>query len=119
MDGKILRQLRLEKELTQNQLAKEINVSPSTIRMIELGKRDGSNEVIEKIADFFNVSLDYLNNRTDKRTMDEQRIDDFLNALIKDGIIKDPNNIDDETTDMIMNAVKAQLARKILKKKNK
>lgn len=118
MNGKILKDLRKEKGLTQEQLAKAIGVSDSTIRMIELGKRDGSNEVVDKIADFFNVSLDYLNGRTDKRTIDEQHIDDFLNALIKDGIIKDPNNIDDETTDMIMNAVKAQLARKILKKKN-
>lgn len=119
MNGKILKKLRLECDLTQEQLSKEIGVSPSTVRMIELGKREGSNEVVDKIADYFDVSLDYLNGRTDKRNIDEQRIDDFLNALIKDGIIKDPNNIDDETTDMIMNAVKAQLARKILRKKNK
>ena len=67
MNGKILKKLRLECDLTQEQLSKEIGVSPSTVRMIELGKREGSNEVVDKIADIFNVSLDYLLGRTKQK----------------------------------------------------
>lgn len=123
MNGEILKKLRLERGLTQEQLAKKIGISPSTIRMIELGKRNGSKEVVGKIADFFNVSLDYLDGRTNDRIIEEhekgQKIDDFLNMLIDEGVIQDPNNIDDETAEIILNAVKAQLGYKMLKKGKK
>lgn len=122
MNGNILKKLRLEANLTQDQLSKKINVSPSTIRMIEIGKRGGSDEVKNKIADFFNVSLDFLDGRTEERIAVQEKtqlIDDFLNTLIEEGVIKDPNNIDDETAEMILNAVKAQIGYKMLKKKGK
>lgn len=123
MNGDILKKLRLEANLTQEQLGKKITVSPSTIRMIEIGKRGGSKEVISKIADFFKVSLDYLDGRTEERNVPEQDkgqlIDDFLNTLIEEGVIQDPNDIDDETAKIILNAVKAQIGYKILKKKGK
>ncbi|MBY6770086.1 XRE family transcriptional regulator, partial [Clostridium botulinum] len=44
-------------------------------------------------------------------------IDNFLDRLIQEGIIQDPNNIDSTTEDMILNAIKAEIALK-LKKKN-
>lgn len=119
MNGEILRKLRLEKSLTQEELAKKIDVAQSTIRMIELGKRGGSKEVVSKIADFFNVSFDYLEGRTAERHIEEdksQMIDDFLNTLVDEGVIKDPNDIDEKTVEMILNAVKAQLGYKILKR---
>jgi len=135
MNGEILRKLRLEANLTQEQLGKKINVAPSTIRMIELGKRRGSDKVVKKIANFFNVSLDYLNSRDDldylinkdslehlnnKESKEEQEkgqlIDDFLDTLIEEGVITDPNNIDDKTVEVILNAVKAHLGYKMLKK---
>lgn len=123
MNGEILKKLRLGANLTQEQLGKKIDVSASTIRMIELGKRGGSKDVINKIADFFDVSLDYLDGRSGERNNIDydkgQLIDDFLNTLIEDGVIKDPNNIDDQTAEMILNAVKAQIGYKILKKKGK
>lgn len=120
MKGKILRELRLENKLTQDELAKKLDVSSSTIRMIELGKRNGSDEVINKIANFFSVSLDYLNGRTTERTIEKKSkpkmIDDFLDSLLDDGIITDPNDIDDTTADMILNAIKAQVALKLKKR---
>lgn len=117
MNGDILKKLRLDANLTQQQLANKIKVSSSTIRMIELGKRKGSDEVVNKIADFFNVSLDYLNDRDEKDEQEKgQLIDDFLNTLIQEGVITDPNNIDDKTAEVILNAVKAQLGYKLLKK---
>lgn len=123
MNGDILKKLRLESNLTQEQLSKKINLSPSTIRMIEIGKRGGSEEVVNKIADFFNVSLDYLNGRTEERTTIDQDkgqlIDDFLDTLIEEGLIKDPNNIDDEIAKIILNRVQSQIGYKMLKKKGK
>lgn len=123
LNGDILKKLRLEAKLTQDQLAKELGISSSTIRMIEIGKRNGSNVVINKIADYFKVTLDFLDGRSEERNLDEQEkgemIDKFLDTLIEEGVITDPNAIDDETAEMILNAVKAKIGYKILKRKGK
>lgn len=65
---KILKDLREEKNLTQNELAKLICVSRSSINAYENNTNDPSLDVLVKIADFFNVSLDYLLGRTLERT---------------------------------------------------
>ena len=58
-----LRNLRREKRLTQNDLAKILNVSNGTIAMWETNKREPDLEMINKIANFFNVSTDILLDR--------------------------------------------------------
>lgn len=60
--GHRIRQLREEKQLTQDQLAKSlsINISKSTIGMYELNKREPNKEIAEALADFFNVDMNYL-----------------------------------------------------------
>jgi transcriptional regulator with XRE-family HTH domain len=55
-----LKQLRTNKELTQRELAKLLNLSNGSIAMYETGKREPDFNILEKIADFFNVSVDYL-----------------------------------------------------------
>lgn len=63
-----LKELRIEKELTQRQLAAKINTFPQNITYWETGERP-CNDIAKQnaLADFFNVSLDYLHGRTDKR----------------------------------------------------
>lgn len=58
--AKRLKELRLARGLSQEQLAKELNLVKSSISMYEQGKRKPSFEVLEAIADFFNVNLDTL-----------------------------------------------------------
>lgn len=62
-----LRELRLEHKLTQNDLAKIINATRSTIAMYESGKRKPNLETIEWFADYFNVDLNYLLGKTNIR----------------------------------------------------
>mgnify|MGYP000211399865 CR=1 FL=1 len=57
--------LRKENNFTQDKLADELNVSKSTISMYEKGNRMPSYEMLEKIADFFNVDIDYLMGKSD------------------------------------------------------
>lgn len=52
--------LREERRLTQKELAEKLGFSPSTISMYETGKREPDFETLEVIADYFNVSMDYL-----------------------------------------------------------
>ena len=60
-----LKELRQQRGLSQSDLAKKLNISKSTISMLEVGARQPSIEMLEQIADFFNVSLDYLNGKED------------------------------------------------------
>ncbi|MEE3451614.1 MAG: helix-turn-helix transcriptional regulator [Acutalibacteraceae bacterium] len=55
-----LKQLRKTKGLTQTQFASEFNISSGTIAMWETGKRMPDTETLKKIAQYFNVSIDYL-----------------------------------------------------------
>lgn len=55
-----LKQLRREKELTQAQLAAELNVASGTIAMWETGKREPNFAITMGIADFFSTSTDFL-----------------------------------------------------------
>lgn len=59
--------LRNNKKLSQEKMAKELGVSKSTIAMWETGKRLPSPEVFEQIADYFNVDIDFLYGRTNRR----------------------------------------------------
>ena len=60
-----LRGLRKAKELTQQQLAKYVGISKSSINMYERGEREPGLVMLETIADFFNVDLDYLLGKSD------------------------------------------------------
>lgn len=58
--GNRLRQLRKEDNLTQKELADNLGLAFSTISMYERGIREPDFETTESIADFFNVSMDFL-----------------------------------------------------------
>ena len=60
-----VRQLRKENRITQMQLAENIKVSDRTIKRYESAEIEPTMSVIIAIADFFNVSADYLLGRSD------------------------------------------------------
>lgn len=64
----VLKSLRKSNNLTQEDLAKALKVSRSTIGMYENGSREPDYETLEAIADYFNVYIDYLLGRTLKTT---------------------------------------------------
>ena len=57
--------LREDRDLKQQDLADYLNCSQVCYSRYENGQRDIPLETISKIADFYNVSVDYLLNRTD------------------------------------------------------
>lgn len=63
----IFQKLRSEVGLKQEEMAKELGVSKSTIGMWETGKRLPSPELYEQVADYFNVDIDYLYGRSEIR----------------------------------------------------
>lgn len=65
-----LRQLRLNKHMTQAQVAERIGVTASMVSSYETDIRLPSFEVMVRIADLFGVTVDYLLCREDKRFLD-------------------------------------------------
>lgn len=56
---------RKSAKISQKKLADLIGISDAAINMLEKSKRSPSFEVLCALADYFNVSLDYLTGRTD------------------------------------------------------
>ncbi len=66
-----LKELRKQKNISQLRLALELNTNQNTISRYESGKREPGLKELIKIADFFDVSTDYLLERTDKPDMNK------------------------------------------------
>ncbi|MCR3760294.1 helix-turn-helix transcriptional regulator [Clostridium felsineum] len=64
--GKRIKQLRESLNISQLDLSKYLNISNTTLSQYENGKRIPSDEIKSKLADYFNVSLDYLLGRTEE-----------------------------------------------------
>jgi len=65
-----LRQLRLDKRLRQDQVARLVGVSKGAISAYETDIRQPSYDVLIRLANLYRVSADYLLGRTDDRTLD-------------------------------------------------
>ncbi len=62
-----LREIREDFELTQEDMAKYLNISQVAYSYYELGRRDIPTDILVEIADRFGCSTDYLLNRTNSR----------------------------------------------------
>lgn len=60
-----LKELRQSYGLSQSQLAQKLKISKSSVNMYERGEREPGLEVLENIADFFNVDMNYLLGKSD------------------------------------------------------
>lgn len=65
MDIFRLKKLRKKRHLSQINLAMELNMSQNSISQYKNGVREADNQTLTALADYFNVSIDYLLGRTD------------------------------------------------------
>lgn len=65
--SKRLKECRKEKGYTQGQVAIYCDITEKTYQNYELMTREPKIEILIKIADLFNVSIDYLVGRTDSK----------------------------------------------------
>lgn len=71
--GRILKQLRMEKGLTQHELAKILDVSKSNISKYEAGNVEPNMSILIRISEYFDVSLDHLLGRIEEDQSEELR----------------------------------------------
>lgn len=63
-----LKDLREDRDVKQKELAELLNVKQNTYSQYENGKREIPLEMLWKLADFYDVSIDYLIGRTENST---------------------------------------------------
>ena len=62
-----LKELRRERRLSQLRLAMELGMNQNSISRYETGEREADYATLCLFADYFDVSIDYLLERTDKK----------------------------------------------------
>lgn len=60
-----LKELRAKRHISQVKLAMDLNMNQNSISRYETGEREADYDTLIAIADYFNVSVDYLLGRTD------------------------------------------------------
>ena len=81
MLDKQLKKLRHQKKLTQKQRANFLNVSTSTYSLWEQGRNQPDIDRVKELADFFDVTVDYLLGRETTTSTQEKTIEDTIRKL--------------------------------------
>lgn len=66
-----IRDLREDHDMNQTQVAKMLGMSQTGYSKYETGENDLPTAILIKLADFYNVSIDYLLDRTDEPTINK------------------------------------------------
>lgn len=125
-----LKYLRSTEDLTQRDLANKLGITSGAVGMYESGKRFPDNAILNKIADYFHVSTDYLLGRTDDplpvRDVDQdlhdehdynKELDAFLNDDEMSSMFYDYKNWTEEEKRNLLNILKGQEALRQMNKK--
>lgn len=86
--GNILKKIRQDNNLTQEELARKIGTSRSNIANYENDKNMPSVEILEKISKIFNCSIDYLMGKSNFEN-NSYELEIYLNNEIKNNLIND------------------------------
>ncbi|WP_346936356.1 helix-turn-helix transcriptional regulator [Clostridium sp.] len=118
-----LKELRKKHELTQKALADILLIDNSSISKYENDRAIPENELLQRIADFFSVSVDYLLGRSDisspkKSTLDDldlnpkdkKDIEKIFNSTLEslenqEGLMLSGNPINDEDWELLKSAI--------------
>ncbi|GAW91322.1 helix-turn-helix domain-containing protein [Calderihabitans maritimus] len=118
--GKKIKFLRTEKGLTQEELAKALGIARATLASWEINRREPDYSMLQKIADFFDVTVDFLLGRTDnpKGYSDEPPSDMELEELLQRSNLKfNGEPLDEEDKQDIIEFLK--VAWKTIRKKKR
>jgi HTH-type transcriptional regulator, competence development regulator len=83
MLGETIAKLRKEKGLSQYELADRLGFSRGKLSNYEQGSRQPDYDTLKKIADYFDVTIDYLLGREEKVKSKEDTLDE-VNKLVKE-----------------------------------
>lgn len=103
-----VKELRMSRKLSQQELADYLKISKSSVNMYERGEREPGLDLLEEIADFFNVDMDYLIGKSNVsqshliQTTGNQRTIEFIKLFEK---------LTSEQQDLIIKQIKGILSK--------
>ena len=125
-----LKALRKEFNLTQEALAEKLNITKANVSKYETERVEPNIESLKFLAEFFDVSTDYLLGRTDERKSsapakpelskkDKQDIDEYLKDLENsvEGLMFDGQPISDEDKHLLLEQI--ERTAELIKLRNK
>lgn len=128
--GRNIRKLRQQQKLSQKEFGKTFNLAESTIGMYERGERKPDYATLSKIADYFNVSLDFLLGKdsvnglpllNEKEEKDiAKKLEGILGDLDSDSSLAfDGEPLDETTRELVRAQIESnlKLAKQLAKKK--
>ncbi len=101
MIGKRLKEIRKLRGYTQEQIAEKLSVSLSAVKKWEQDKTDPNTQLFIELADYLDVSLDYLLNRDNKINDIPTLENDLLTAF---------RQLDDEGKKEVINYIKFRIS---------
>ncbi|MEF9991886.1 MAG: helix-turn-helix transcriptional regulator [Romboutsia sp.] len=113
-----LRALRKEKNITLDQMAESLNTNKVTLSRYETGVREPKQETLNMLANYFNVSVDYLFCRTnEKNPISKEGQDDVIRVLddvmsdfkSKDNVMFDGEPMNQEEFDSFLQSLEVVL----------
>ena len=113
---------RKNNNITQTQLAEKLYLDRSSISKYESGKQIPETPTLEKLADFFDVSIDYLLGKTDIRNYDDTSSLDSINKNLNVNNLKtlaahfDEEEFTEDDLDDIENFIKFIVSKKKINK---
>lgn len=90
----------------QTSIAKELHISQQTYSQWESGKRNPSKSTLETLANFFNVSTDYLLGKTDIKNSSQLSEEQISNILKHDVVSYDGKPMTDHDRDLLTQIIK-------------
>ena len=79
-----IKELRIEKNMLQSDVAKLVGKSERMIGFYENGERDPNTETLAKLSEIFDCSIDYILGKSDIRNPEQQIKDEFSFAYHKE-----------------------------------
>ncbi|KXT67240.1 helix-turn-helix domain-containing protein [Streptococcus gallolyticus] len=101
-----LKALRKEAKLTQKQMAEALNIKQPTYAQWENGRTKPKGETLERFANFFNVSTDYLLGKTDIKNSSELTETDIEEILNNDVISYDGKPMTEHDREILTQVIK-------------
>lgn len=119
MIGKQLKALRMNSKKSQTEVCNSLNIEQSTLANYENDKRIPKIDILIKIANYYNVSVDYLLGRTENQNIstDYQLKTEQINHISNEQVIKSMcekeeklivafRQLDDDNQDIIIGEIK-------------
>lgn len=110
--GNVIKKLREHKNITQDELAEELNITRQAVSRYENGDRGVNQDLLFKLSKIFNVPIDEFfppvnNNYKKQQITEEEEIELLKETLKRKGFLNDNEDLSEENFNILIEFAKA------------